>query len=296
MKILWVDDQVDVAKAFARNSADPAAQFEFAPDGEAGLEMLKGGNFDLVLVDLAMPPGRWGGLWLLERLPLLSVAPPAIVISGEGSQLETIQAIRLGAIDYVMKERVVEELGPQIEAAKKSVGLQEVNELRGIIKSGESRLVEFKSTLRINLHTKKPDAAMELAVVKTIAAFLNSDGGTLLIGVSDRGDTIGISADRFSSTDKFQLHFWNTIRDSVGVEFCEFIVSRCVELDSHTVFLVSCKPSTRPVFARWKSPGESQHQDLFFVRTGPQTEQLGTKQAIAYISDHFSEPRRNLGS
>ncbi|MGY0611266.1 RNA-binding domain-containing protein [Luteimonas sp. A501] len=290
-----MDDQVDVAKAFARNSADPAAQFEFAPDGETGLEMLKAESFDLVLVDLAMPPGRWGGLWLLERLSLLSVAPPAIVISGEGSQSETIQAIRLGAIDYVMKERVVEELGPQIKAAKQKSGLREASELRELIRSGESRLVEFKSTLRINLHTKKPDPAMELAVIKTIAAFLNSEGGTLLIGVSDRGETVGLSADGFSSSDKFQLHFWNIIRDSVGVEFCEFIASQCVPLDSHSVFMVSCRPSTRPVFAKWKSPGESQYQDLFFVRTGPQTEQLGTRQVIAYIADHFSEARRPSG-
>lgn len=296
MRILWVDDQVEVAKTFARNSVDPATQFEFAADGEVGLERLKVENFDLVLVDLAMPPGRWGGLWLLEQLSLLSAAPPAIVISGEGSQLETIQAIRLGAIDYVVKERVVEELVSQIEAAKQTAKLREAGELRELIQSGEGRLVEFKSTLRINLHTKKQDPAIELAVIKTIAAFLNSDGGTLLVGVSDWGEVIGLSADKFSSDDKFQLHFWNLIRNSLGVEFCEFISSRCVSVDSHSVLLISCRPSTRPVFVKWKSPGESQYQDLFFVRTGPQTEQLGTRQVIAYVADHFSEARRSSES
>ena len=52
---------------------------------------------------------------------------------------------------------------------------------------GETEGVEFKSTLRTNLHTGQPDEKMQMAALKTIAAFLNAGGGTLLIGVADDG-------------------------------------------------------------------------------------------------------------
>ena len=45
--------------------------------------------------------------------------------------------------------------------------------------------MEFKSTLRLNLHTGQTDDRMQLAVLKTLAGFLNAQGGTLLIGVAD---------------------------------------------------------------------------------------------------------------
>ena len=57
-----------------------------------------------------MPPGKWGGLWLLEEIKKFHYRVPVIVISGEGTQTETIKALRLGASDYVTKDKVEEEL------------------------------------------------------------------------------------------------------------------------------------------------------------------------------------------
>lgn len=54
-----------------------------------------------------------------------------------------------------------------------------------LVRSGESDRVEFKSTARVNLHTGAKDDKMEQVVAKTLAAFLNTDGGTLVIGVDD---------------------------------------------------------------------------------------------------------------
>ena len=56
---------------------------------------------------------------------------------------------------------------------------------------GESRVVKFKSTGRKNLRTGDKDAAMELAVLKSLAGFMNTDGGTLLVGVADDGSPPG---------------------------------------------------------------------------------------------------------
>lgn len=64
-----------------------------------------------------------------------------------------------------------------------------------MIKSGESALLEFKSTARRNLKTRAKDQKMVTDVLKTIAAFMNGDGGTLLIGVDDGGRPVGIEED-----------------------------------------------------------------------------------------------------
>jgi DNA-binding response OmpR family regulator len=58
-----------------------------------------------------------GGLWLLERIRDFEIPTPVVIVSGEGSQIETIRAIRLGARDYVIKDHVEIELVERIERA-----------------------------------------------------------------------------------------------------------------------------------------------------------------------------------
>ena len=81
-----------------------------------------------------------------------------------------------------------------------------------LIEGGESTTVEFKSTLRTNLHTNKQDKEIEHEVLKTLAGFLNTDGGTLVIGVADDGTPVGIEADKFPSEDKMYLHLVNIMK------------------------------------------------------------------------------------
>src|SRR5690606_21501032 len=57
-----------------------------------------------------------------------------------------------------------------------------------IIRNGETRFVEFKAALRWNIHTNQPDSKIEKSALKTLVAFMNSDGGTLYVGVDDSGN------------------------------------------------------------------------------------------------------------
>ena len=75
-----------------------------------------------------------------------------------------------------------------------------------LIEQGENDQVEFKSTLRWNLYTQAKDKAMEKAILKTIAAFMNSSGGTLLVGVADDGSLLGLKQDNFANHDKLLLY------------------------------------------------------------------------------------------
>ena len=85
-----------------------------------------------------------------------------------------------------------------------------------LVNTGEGVATEFKSTLRVNVHTGQNDIRMEREVLKTLAAFLNSNGGSLVIGVNDKGKPTGLEVDNFHSEDKMNLHLVNLIRDRMG--------------------------------------------------------------------------------
>lgn len=290
LRILWIDDQEDVARTIASAPLLEPHAFFFSKSAEDGLQAVRDDRFDLVLADLSMPPGRWGGLWFLEQLQASGIGhPPVIVVSGEGGQLETIKALRLGASDYVIKEHAAEELASRIQsslaAAGSSPGTGE--ELLRLIGGGESGRLEFKSTLRFNLKANKIDAFIELQVIKSIAGFLNSNGGVLLIGVGDDGSILGLDSDRFQDLDALQLHFWNRIRSAIGSEFVEFIHATARECCERWVLLVDCSRSPRPVFVSWKESPNAKAEEHFYVRAGPQTEELSPSQIVAYSRDHF---------
>ena len=113
-RILWVDDQQNAASTFRSVLSPLNARVIWASDGAEALGLLQRQFFDLVISDLRMPPEEWGGLWLLERIRNARIHVPVIILSGEGTQTETIKAMRLGAKDYVVKENIKEELLPNV--------------------------------------------------------------------------------------------------------------------------------------------------------------------------------------
>ena len=68
----------------------------------------------------------------------------------------------------------------------------ESRSIKDLIADGESEHLEFKSSLRMNLNTQTTDRRVELGALKTLAAFMNSGGGTLVVGVSDDGRPVGV--------------------------------------------------------------------------------------------------------
>src|SRR6516225_3102487 len=68
IRVLFVDDQREVAKTLSGLLPRDTVECRFANNGEEGLARLLNEVFDLAVVDLRMPPGHWGGLWLLQEL------------------------------------------------------------------------------------------------------------------------------------------------------------------------------------------------------------------------------------
>jgi hypothetical protein len=119
-----------------------------------------------------------------------------------------------------------------------------------LARAGESTVVEFKSTLRTNLHTNLVDQRMELSCLKTIGAFLNSSGGTLIVGVADDGTGVGIEEDGFENEDKMMLHFGNLVRDRIGAQYVMYVHPRFEDYESVRVLTVECLPARSAVFVK----------------------------------------------
>jgi len=166
--------------------------------------------------------------------------------------------------------------------------LREHRNAEELIKRGESKTLEFKSTLRWNLkENKQDDKAVTHAALKTIAAFLNTEGGDLLIGVSDDGSIVGIEHDRLESDDKFMRHLAQVVRNGMGDRAGTCIDPRTQIVQGRTVCVVSCQRSPEPVFLNWKGM-ESNPSGDFYVRSGPGTVKLSLESAKEYIRTRFS--------
>ena len=147
------------------------------------------------------------------------------------------------------------------------------------LKQGEGPQVEYKSTIRMNLHTKKPGKEIELAWLKGVSAFLNTDGGTLLIGVNDDGEVIGLEPDAFPNEDKAMLHIKNLIRQHIGTDFFEYIHYNISERNGMWVAALVVSPANHPAYLLDKN-GE----EVFYVRSGPSSEKLPVSKLVDYLS------------
>jgi hypothetical protein len=154
--------------------------------------------------------------------------------------------------------------------------------IRMLIRAGEGSGLEFKATLRWNIRAGKQDEEMTYTCLKTIAAFLNTNGGTLLIGVADDGRIVGIEQDGFSTSDRFLQHLSNKILSALGEVAASYVESRIHSLDGFDVCEVVCKSSKIAVFLRSKSEEE------FYVRTGPRSDRLPLSKFLEYARTRFT--------
>ena len=156
-----------------------------------------------------------------------------------------------------------------------------------LLKLQESKTLEFKSSLRWNLQEdRKDDKHVTHAALKTIAAFLNTEGGDLLIGVADDRTVLGIDHDRLETDDKFMRHLAQAVRNGLGDRAGTCIDPKTQIVEGKTVCLVSCQRSPEPVYLRWKGIENAEDGDLY-VRSGPGTVRLAAVDAQTYVATRF---------
>ncbi len=145
---------------------------------------------------------------------------------------------------------------------------------------GEGGQVEFKSTVRTNLKTGKVGKEIEFAWLKAIVAFLNSDGGALLIGVTDAGEVCGLEADNFENNDRCLLHVKNLLNQYIGAELSPFIDISLIEQQRGVVVMVECLKVADPVFLKIGKNEE------FYIRSGPSSVKLSPSQIVNFVQQN----------
>jgi hypothetical protein len=169
----------------------------------------------------------------------------------------------------------------QIEQLSAALG----SDLRAIIARGESINLEFKSSFRWDLRESKPNKALEGVVLKTVAGYMNGNGGTLLIGVADDGSIAGLEADyktlKKPDRDGFEQVLMTAVATKIGADACREVQTVFHLLENKDVCRVMVTPAHRPMYVR---DGDT---PKLYVRTGVSTRELNVQEAINYTAAHW---------
>lgn len=180
------------------------------------------------------------------------------------------------------------EFGSSSEKKEENVVLADGIKLNvsELIENGENEKVEFKSSLCYDYKKNNKSKDVEFSVAKSVAAFLNSNGGYLFMGVKDNKTILGIEKDfsvlNKATEDAFELHFTNIINKYLGAENRPCVTMRFAEIDDKTISIVIIpKRGPREVYLTLEG------QPFFFIRSGNSSQPLDVKQATIYIKEHW---------
>lgn len=157
--------------------------------------------------------------------------------------------------------------------------------LQDYLKIGESSSVEYKSSVRWDMDQNRINKELEKIIIKTIDGFLNFEGGTLLIGIDDSGEIIGIDRDistlKKKNNDGFQQLLMSLISEYLGAEYSQYIDIIFEMSENKNVCIVNIDKVPQPVFVRERDT------KLFYIRSGNTTKLLNSEEAYNYIQLHW---------
>lgn len=189
------------------------------------------------------------------------------------------------------RKMLADAMNAWLEGLAETHAVAEGVSLEEMIVEGENEDVEFKQTLRWDIRQGTVNKDLEAVIMKTIAAFANAEGGTLLMGVADDGSIEGLDNDyktlNGGNKDKFELHLKTLIINTFGDAFAATKVSLAFpEIDDKELCRVDIKRANKPVFIKLADKG-SAPQEKFYVRSGNSSREMIGDQAITYIREHF---------
>ena len=183
-------------------------------------------------------------------------------------------------------ERLVAFLEDLVHEAQRVPATPAPQSLTALIADGENQFVEFKASINWDYHQQRVNKALALPVMKNVAGFMNSSGGSLLIGVTDEGEIVGLQPDldtmHRGDADGYENHFNNHFGNMIGLEYRRYVRLTFPELEEKMICLVEVRPGDEPVFLRHKG------QEEFYIRAGNGSRPLPVSKATRYIQSHFA--------
>jgi hypothetical protein len=154
-----------------------------------------------------------------------------------------------------------------------------------LLKNKEDDTLEFKSSFRFDYKQLKVNKALESVITKTLAGFMNTMGGSLLIGVADDGSVLGLENDYNTLSrkdrDGFTQLLTSTISDKMGVPACRLVRILFHEHDGKDVCRIIVLPSPVPIYVT------EDKQAHLFVRTASGTREMDVQEAMTFIKERF---------
>jgi hypothetical protein len=164
--------------------------------------------------------------------------------------------------------------------------------LEDLVAEGETDELEFKSSLRWDYDLEIENKKLEEIVIKSVAAFANGQGGTLLIGVNNQGTPLGLEHDYIAlgdiDRDKFEIHLRNIFKRSFGETF---VTSKLrisfPSIDGIEICEVDVAPALRPIILK-VSDRHGVQTEKFYVRSGNSSIEMPLSEMHEYAAGRFS--------
>ncbi len=182
----------------------------------------------------------------------------------------------------------------EIENIQKIINVVEVrseikkkDELSKLIKEGESKNVEFKASLRWDIKKGAVNKEIELVIMRSIVAFMNTEGGKLLIGIGDNGKVVGLENDfksvKRKNSDGFENHIMTLFTNYIGSEHASNIDIKFEQYEKNTICILNISRSDEPIFFK------NNNDERLYVRAGNSTRELNAREAFKYIRTTFPD-------
>ena len=158
--------------------------------------------------------------------------------------------------------------------------------IEDILGAGETDRVEFKSSAYYSYKRDVPERVITESVLKTVAGFLNADGGTLLVGIADDGEILGIQPDlamKNMDGDRYVNSLTTAIERSLGSLASTMAKIRLQSIDGLQVAVLQVARSPEPIYAKVSKGGRA-----FFVRVNNSTRRFDEAAVVSYVNQHWA--------
>lgn len=163
------------------------------------------------------------------------------------------------------------------------------NWVTGLLAGGETEMVEFKESVKWDVRRQVETDSLKYEVPQAVAAFMNSNGGTLILGVTDDGVIAGLEPDmglirRNPTLDGVTVLVSNLLRDALGGAAARDVRFASTTVNARVVLALTVESADAPVFMKLNG------KPHFMARIGPSTVELDVQESVEYIDRRW--PRR----
>lgn len=178
---------------------------------------------------------------------------------------------------------VLEFKSSMLAIMKEDLGIKRLQDISKDVGKYEKKILENSIRIKERIIQDK----LETSIIKTIASFLNSEGGVLLIGVEDDGKICGIERDYYILNERLQKnwegwldHLLRIIEKQIGLEFVDCIQIERIFCQDKTIGKIVVKKSPIPVYIVKKNI-------KFYIRRLDTCRSLDPEQSVIYIINHW---------